>query len=386
MRPCIPVFALMASLACGSDSSVGPGAGASHPVVISAGASSVHQQEATLVQSSSGRIVAAWIGQVQGTVTTIEYAISDNDGATWNQPTTLAIPPAVQAMSDPVLAVDATGNVTLVTLGDGPHMAVYTFRLPVGATTFGGPVLVDQINAGTNWFDKTNIVVTDGGLLVTYSLMGANGVGLAATSTDGISWQHDTLAKNAPVVIAPCAIGRSVTAIYIDNVGGGLWSTSSSDGGRTWSSASQLSATASIASMPQCERRGDDVWVLYGSGPSSLHVLHSSDDAAHFGGLAEITNTAVLFGRFAVLADGTLDVAYYESSSSVPFGFVHSLIPAGTEAFLPHEVIARGLHLTTDRYGVLGYGDYVGMIPGAIAYTDNSSGVSHIAFVKDPRA
>ena len=65
------------------------------------------------------------------------------------------------------------------------------------------------------------------------------------------------------------------------------------------------------------------------------------------------------------------------------FGFVHALLPPGAGGFQPREIIRDQMHLSSDKYGIQGYADYVGMIPGVIAFTDNSSGVSHIAFFKE---
>jgi hypothetical protein len=41
------------------------------------------------------------------------------------------------------------------------------------------------------------------------------------------------------------------------------------------------------------------------------------------------------------------------------------------------------MHIPTERYGTQGIADYVGIAPGLIAFTDNSSGTSHVAVYKE---
>jgi hypothetical protein len=164
---------------------------------------------------------------------------------------------------------------------------------------------------------------------------------------------------------------------------GGMFGTMSADGGRTWSPPVEFDATASSSTLPACVRRGDEVTLLVGDGPSGLHLLRSTDGGATFGTLPPVTTFAAEFGQLSIRSDGTLDVGYYESSAEVPFGFVHGLLAPGASAFQPREVLRDQMHNTTDRYGIQGFADYVGMIPAGIAFTDNSSGVSHIAFFKE---
>ena len=264
-------------------------------------------------------------------------------------------------------------------------MGVYVFRLAAGAKTFGAAVAVDRIDAAANHFDKTLIVRTGSGYLVTYSVIGTTPAGIAASSSDGTTWRRDTIATNGPVLIAPCASGQSVLVTYIRNTnGGGLFTATSADGGHTWSPPTVLDDTQSskTASFPACARRGDEIWVLVSIGASGLHLFRSTNGGVSFTDLP-VTSSGAAFGQLSVRSDGTVDVGYYESSTQVPFGFVHAVLPPGATAFQPREIVRDHMHATTDRYGVQGYADYVGMIPGGIAFTDNSSGVSHIAFFKE---
>ena len=84
--------ALAVCVACGSDSSGPSTTPISVAVVISAGAASPHQQE-TWAAESGTRIVAVWIGYTSGgPISTIEYAISDDDGLSWGKPAAVSIP------------------------------------------------------------------------------------------------------------------------------------------------------------------------------------------------------------------------------------------------------------------------------------------------------
>src|SRR4029079_9766741 len=66
----------------------GDASGGTKAVLISAAASSLHQQETTLARSSGGRIVAVWIGFLDEATgaATIEYTISDDFGQSWSRP------------------------------------------------------------------------------------------------------------------------------------------------------------------------------------------------------------------------------------------------------------------------------------------------------------
>src|SRR4051812_45138110 len=94
--------------ACGSSApfeSAAPAVVDDQPVVISTGAHSGHQQETTLARAANGRIVVVWIGfePPPSIVTTIEYTVSSNGGATWNIPLRIPIPSDVQTLSDPAI-------------------------------------------------------------------------------------------------------------------------------------------------------------------------------------------------------------------------------------------------------------------------------------------
>jgi len=395
----LPSIVAALLVACGSDST-SPKSSIGGVVIVSAGASSLHQQETTLAQSSGGRMVVVWIGFLDQTTTfaaTIEYVISDDAGKTWSKPAAVALPPGFGILNDPALAVDATGNFTLAALafelpGQQPHSGVYVYSLPNGAKTFSAPAPVDtlQQSALLYYFDKPQITTTGSGLLVTYSLVGAGpgGVptskaGIAATSAAGGTWQHDTIATNGPVSIALCPAGQSVTAIYLAATGG-VWTTPSSDGGITWGSPAELDAGGTGASMmPACARRANDEWVLYGTSPSTIALAHSSDAGGHFSPVPIAINGSAGRAQLALRDDGTIDIAFYNSNPTLSFGFVHALLPPGSSALDAPEVLRAGIQIPQARQVQNGLADFVGVVPGGIAFTDNSSGTSHIAFFRE---
>jgi len=382
----LTMAAVLACAACASDASMpGTAADDAKGTTVSGAAGSAHQQETTIAKSASGRAVVAWIGTISGALTRIEYAVSEDAGSTWGPPFILPIPPQVEAMSDPIVTVDASGTFSLVALGDGPHMGVLVFQLAPGARSFGAPASVDELDATSHHLDKTQIVPTATGFLVTYSLLDNTGGGaraMAATSADGITWQRDTAAVNNPVFIAPCADGNAVTAVYMDNRAGGVWSISSSDGGVHWTSPVEFDAKGTSATFPACIRKGSEIWALYGLGVSGVAIAHSSDGGTHYDPFYTVSTGAAIYGQIGLRADGSIDLAYYLSSSAVPFGFVHSILsPGGATQNL--EMLRQGMHLGTERYGTQGLADYVGIAPGLIAFTDNASGTSHIAVYKE---
>ncbi len=380
------MVAVLGCAACASDASM-PGTAVDNGkgTTVSGAAGSVHQQETTIASSASGRAVVAWIGTISGAFTRIEYAVSEDGGSTWGPPFILPVPPQVDAMSDPIVTVDASGTFSLVALGDGPHMGVFVFRLAPGARSFGAPASVDELDATSHHLDKTQIVPTATGYLVTYSVLDNSGGGalaMAATSADGITWQRDTAAVNNPVRIAPCADGNAVTAVYMDNRAGGVWSISSSDGGVHWTSPVEFDAKATSATLPSCVRKGGEIWALYGLGVSGATIAHSSDGGTRYDPFYTVSTGAAIYGQFGLRADGSIDIAYYLSTDAVPFGFVHQILSAGG-ATQNLEVLRQGMHIPTERYGNQGIADYVGIAPGLIAFTDNSSGTSHIAVYKE---
>jgi hypothetical protein len=378
----------------------GDASGGTKAVLISAAASSLHQQETTLARSSGGRIVAVWIGFLDEATgaATIEYTISDDFGQSWSRPSAVSIPREVGVLNDPALIVDANGNFTLAALGFNlpgipRHSGVYIYTLPAGASVFGPAVSVDQLDPTDQlfYFDKPQIARTPSGYLVTYSLMGSGGegglpisrAGIAATSSDGVNWRHDTLATNAPAGITLCAAGQSILAVYFSQSARGLW-TVASDNDRTWQAPVVLDQGASGSWFPSCVGRGSDVWVLYATSANVARLARSTDGGVHFSTIPVDVNGSVSQPAFAVRADGTVDVGYYNSSNQLPFGFARSLLRPGGTAFEFVETIRSGLQIPTTRQGRNGLVDFIGFIPGAIAFTDNSSGTSHIAFVRYP--
>jgi len=375
---------------CGSDAAAPSSSSPTHSVIISDGAASLNQQETWLAESNGGRIVVVWIGQMP-TTTTIEYTISDDAGASWGRPLAVPVPAPVSSLCDPIVTVDEAGNFELVALGLGRVTEILAFRLSAGNSTFGTPTVIDSLVVSPEYFDKPQIVKTLSGYLVTYSrlrLDKSGGVGIVARSTDGLAWHRDTLATNAPILIAPCADGESVTATYLNWFAQGLWVTTSGDGGLTWAAPTQIESTASPEQTPPaCVRRDNDVWLLHGTHISGVGLYYSADAGGHFEFVGAIHDGAALYGQIGLRKDKTLELAYYVSSPDVAFGLVHSFISAGATAIPKATVIQRGLQLNQsgNRHGQNGYADYIGVVPGGIAYTDNSTGTSHIAFYRAAR-
>lgn len=393
-RQTVGVLILALSGACRSDSVSGATtSGVSSPInhgtLVSSEAPSAHQQETTLAQSTTGRIVTAWIGWITtgSGISTIEYTVSDDGGTTWAHPRQIPIPTDVLALSDPALAVDSNGNFTLVALGDGPNMGVYVFRLPAGGAAFGDPITVARGSQADNTlFDKTWIVTTANGLLVTYNLHHAKDtLGIAATSRDATTWTLDTMPMRQQAFVNPCADGNNVTTAYMAP-DGAVSVVSSRDGGATWTAPVPVATSAAIVSgfgvtVPSCIRHDDTVWVLAAN--QGFVVKQSTNGGASFTSRAGLT-TAASQAQLSVRADGTIDVVYYYERSSSEASLMHTRVTPVSSAFTTPDTIRSGLHVGGNPYGVDGFADYVGLIPGAGTFTDNASKTSHIAFFKLP--
>jgi len=136
--------------------------------------------------------------------------------------------------------------------------------------------------------------------------------------------------------------------------------------------------------MPACVRRGAEVWVLHGTAPTGVHVLHSADGGASFTNLIALTDVNPTYASFALRADGTLDIGYYQTTAEVPFGFAHSTFASGS-ATSAYQLIRKDMTYPHQRFSSIDVGDYVGVIASGIAFTDNTSGTSHIAFFRTPK-
>jgi hypothetical protein len=144
----------------------------------------------------------------------------------------------------------------------------------------------------------------------------------------------------------------------------------------------EFDAKATWATLPSCVRSGSEIWALYGLGVSGAAIARSSDGGTRYDSFYTLSTGAALYGQIGLRADGAIDIAYYLSTSAVPFGFVHSILSAAGET-QNLEVLRQGMHIPTERYGTQGIADYVGIAPGLIAFTDNSSGTSHVAVYKE---
>jgi hypothetical protein len=60
-------------------------------------------------------------------------------------------------------------------------------------------------------------------------------------------------------------------------------------------------------------------------------------------------------------------------------------VAPGSQKMGAYTIVQSNLQINSsgNRFAQNGYADYIGVIPHGIVYTDNSTGVSHIAFYRE---
>jgi hypothetical protein len=366
----------------------------------------------------------AWIDvDFQGD-TQIGYTFSTNDGATFSAPS-LINSPMGRVGSDPVLAVDASGNIYVTWVGyflgpQGPAgMRIYVSKANAGSTTFGPPILVSPQNDNQALYDKPWITVSNGGtVLVTYQRSGApNAFGIvAARSNDGgASWQrtfvvNDTTGSLFRNLAFPCAPKNGnhiwVTYLGFNGVDFDTRLSRSDDGGASWSPETIVSLANEPVAFddPSCAGELDEVWVAYGLSLDPLDDTTSSTQKLHSIQLAYSSNggqSILTRGEIADLSSakyfmhpqitredsGALDIVYYagqsDEDSNAYFRRDRATPPM---LFPPSSVVEHPVTFLQARGDPRWLGDYVGIHTrnGRMytSYVVNTSGLSQVAFGK----
>jgi hypothetical protein len=431
---------VLSSLACGggnqgtggstslsTSSSGGNGTGGSGGAVdptpldapgISKSPASVEESEPFVAASSDGRIAVAWIGIAQTGISSITYAFSKDDGATWTPPAQVEQPNNLVG-SDPVMVADEKGDIFLSWLGYDfagqlpSNMRLYAAKSGPGTMAFAAPVVAHD--ASSDLYDKPWMTITQAGTLVishtasddmTYSHA------IALTSADGAKWKAVTLpGASARSLVYVCA-SRSTPRLFATYLTQSnplqIATQSSDDEGLTWGPEVISSGADAVGfDGPTCVADGNDVWVSYTIGTGSLdasnfqhltavRVAHSKDGGATFPPAVDAHDTATgklfLHPFLALEADGSLDTLYYAGASAgdAQAGLLSVQSKDHGATFSPSVVQHSPIHFDLSRGDMAWLGDYFGVAQRDghthLAYVDNTSGISHVSYRRIPAA
>jgi hypothetical protein len=403
------------------------GTGGTTNPIVSDSPGSFLQSETSVVAGPNGVVAVAWIDLDMTGVSTIGYVFSTDDGATFNQPTQIQSP-GNRVASDPVLAIDATGNIYVTWVafhtdmqGNPNSMRIYVSRADAGSTTFGMPIRVSA-QGDTALYDKPWITVTNGGeLILTYErdAMSTDFSVIAARSGDGgMTWQRTAIADDPTGMIFrnlafPCAPkdGGHLWVTYLAQTSLGLdvRLARSDDGGVTWSAETIVSQAGDDVSFddPSCVAENDEVWVSYGlthdvTDPKAtkadksyaIQLAHSADAGQTIDARLEAEDQAAgSFFQHAQITredSGAIDLVYYAGQMDEdPAGsYRRARIVSGEpgNVFGPSVTVEAPVTFLQARDDQRWLGDYTGLFwRGGELYTSyvtNASGTAHIAFAK----
>jgi hypothetical protein len=291
-----------------------------------------------------------------------------------------------------------------------PHVGVTDIRIqvarrPPGAATFEPPIEISE-TVPDQLYDKPWMLVTpDDSVLVSYSDLRRGGIWVAASADHGASFGRALVETSRANLAASCPDGSPRGAFLTYVVAGRIRVAHTSDGGATWSAPADV-AVADASGMPAfqdptCVADGEQVWIAYGRTQDSYDTPVErllAVEVAHAGGpdtIVDHTTTALgaapnaaflLFPQLTRLADGRLALGAYRANRAEPGGadLVYALSTDGGVSFGAPVALASGLTPSVQRHVPDWLGDYFGWAATAdglaVAYVDNASGFSHVAF------
>jgi hypothetical protein len=385
-------------------------AGYTGPKMISKKTGSLYEAETQIAVAPDGTIAVVWNAVDLSSGPRIGYSFSLDDGATFTPPAFLNPPDIMQAGTDPAVVADANGNfyASLMGVHYDPSgtlsdMHVFVAKAPAGSTQFAMPVEVTDPAISFDANDHPKILVTDQGTVVVAFMQ--NFGGIAARSSDGVSWQRSLITDSAANLFSLCEGGGN---LYVTFYGyNGIELRTSQDQGATWSNTStfvSLPSEQPSFNDPMCFAQGSDVWVSYGVSDGSfvgnqtldpsteLYVAHSSDFGASFPTRASALDTASgSLALHAVLVGepgGTLDLTYISGAAELDPAASVRLTRAPSGSFGPSLTVDDPLVFQISRVAANWLGDYMGTVQHDgtlyVSYAKNPSGPSHVWFAKVP--
>jgi hypothetical protein len=401
----------------------------SGPVAVSATAATSMSTEVQIAVAPDGTIAIAWIdiGNSLASTSPIAYRFSTNGGSTFTPTATVTIPSTL-AGSDPALTVDAAGNfylallgVHFTTTGTADYTRVYVTTAKKGTNTFGQAVEITNPTT-LSFYDHPKILATASGTVVVSvsdyaSDTATTGIGIAATSTDGQTWQLNSIVDQAAAVYPAyfwlCEGAGILYTTYLEFSGTSEYVAlrSSTNNGTTWSSASTVVSLANeipAALDPSCVASGGETWVEYATNDTPQTDPTSFLDSAQTIRVAHLTNNggsldsaradaldtaAATLGLLPVLVrepGGAMDVAYLSGNAEGDTqGTMRYARTAGMGSpFGSSALIDRPLLFTLNRTKRTWLGDYLGAVYGSgrllVAYPMNANGTTHVWFRSMP--
>ncbi len=392
--------------------------------VISTSDNTFYEAETSVVSTSTGRIVATWIGATFSGHTVIGYATSEDDGATFSAPQFVENTTGSE-QGDPVLAELPGGKVILTWLGydydntgNTDNMHTFTALLEDGSPTFGDVVIASDAADDPLLLDKPWIAVADdGSIVLTYSRVSQQNENtlVAASSDDGLTWSHTDVFPGTTAhfynlaYVCPSVGGTRMHAAVLDfsNFGVKLLAVHTDDGGATWSDPVEIAGTDANVNYddPVCVANGDTLTVMYGTidGPAggedeaslALAIVQSENGGKTFGAPVSVGDATLgplyLHPAIAAAPDGHFAISYYEGASEPDDQGTYVLADDTAIADLAASTAPIGdlVHFTASREDAQWVGDYVGLSFGHdgtlhTTYVVNLPDSSHIAYAKKP--
>lgn len=216
-----------------------------------------------LTFDSSGNAIAIWRSD-DGSVNTVLASTSTDKGATWSGP----VP--ISTGDSSTIATDANGNV-IVTLLD--NYVVRASTSTNSGLTWSGPVPVSEVGVDASGNGSVTIDATGRAFAIFGRLDGSQYILHASTSTNsGLTWSD-------PVPVSEAGEGASNWSISCDATGRAIviWrgdsgvseivhSSSSTDGGTTWTDPIDVSASGFITDTQlthDANNRALAIWVSF---------------------------------------------------------------------------------------------------------------------------
>ena len=367
-------------------------------------------EEEPHVAAAAGSVVASFIDIFPDHNSSIGFAVSHDDGATWKKPGQIDSPGA-RVASDPVVAADSHGTFYLSwvgyrhdTSGNANDMHVYVSKLDPTTDAFLAPVEASN-GESTLQLDKPWITIdTNDDVLLTWE-DGTNGNFLQfARSTD----QGATFARSVIAVASgeffnlafPCLDRAAPGPLYVVASASqhGVVLFESEDGGAHFTRRPEIASDA-VFHDPTCVVRGSDVWVSYDVGSAdytaelapparAVRVAHSPDRGQSIDRNVTVSNgpSGTQYNLSTLAFSGNaLELLYYQGHIDFDVTLERATSTDNGVTWM-HETLAHPGVMTTARGLPCFPGDYIGstITGGAlyIAYSDNNAGRVHTAFLR----
>ncbi len=374
----------------------GGAGGAAGDLLLSLSADSEYETTTDLRVGANGFVAVVWTAHPKYKNFRIGYTFSNDHGLSFAPPSFIECPKNLSA-DEPSIAITPQNEVFLSWVGSDSWggKAIYVARAAPGATTFDSPTAAIEIKGYIDLQWPRIGVTANGTRIVAY--MRSNVESVAASSADGVTWSQAPLPANPLVgegvlVPDPCtttsgAPPEPFTMVHAASGGVGLLITS--DEGLTWTAAAGYPYGMGV---PRCVLSGQKVFLGGGKG-GVLRLLTDGPEGPSTWLLDKDIFQYSFFFRdvnMAVDAAGRFHMAYYVSSNDYlnAKGFRTLMVSPGAENLVTttYAVPALTIETTEDSPAFIGW--HVGVaVDGDMlltSYADNSSGVSHIAFHRQP--